>query len=615
MDSIAEFIRVPPGFNSEPKRNGTHTDLYSNNPGPSYSNNDIEQNKLDEIEYIRHSKPSLDNTQFETNIISGDLSRRNRRHTRNGNSGSAGKSTEEKTNYYTFIIHKNYQNENWKALNSKKKNQGPCFATFDHGDHYHIIYSSSNATNYTRHRSRIGAFLHLNHSGITESIITTQRIKYLRQFILYCLRNGLDSIIQYGNKPNIHINDLIKKLKSEKKTNKFENIITSNICKQYIENIKENSFSRLGKIKKKNIVETIETLVEKYNITSKSEWHKYIDIETKSILLKEFGLNTDAYLQRILRNKNYTLTSLKADTSWEEIILEHYLQNIPLTIYNNEIHANVINSLIWLNNLFIENNIDIIDFFAWSTIIKNKKYKKINCLILQGPTNAGKTLIAQQFFKLACPEEIPRERDNSGFHLDQLPYASAALFEEPLITPTNIGSWKLLLEGAMVKTDIKNADKEGINRLPIYITSARDICSNVDLSEQEQVKQRVKLFTFTKTIEHREDHFNNYNLVHTIRKPPQFITSLTFCILYIYYYNDITNHILTLDKTHTPDNTCIICQNQWHQKLQENTRHLHLTLKMKGHHLKSLNKLKEHPQEEPSEPQTQGMEQTVMELE
>jgi hypothetical protein len=92
---------------------------------------------------------------------------------------------------------------------------------------------------------------------------------------------------------------------------------------------------------------------------------------------------------------------------------------------------------------------------------------KINAICLQGPTNADESLIIDTFIRVCIPEEIARERDNSSFHLDQLPGASAALFEESVITPITVGTWKLLLEGKTVKTDIKHRDKEGIARIPV----------------------------------------------------------------------------------------------------------------------------------------------------
>ena len=121
----------------------------------------------------------------------------------------------------------------------------------------------------------------------------------------------------------------------------------------------------------------------------------------------------------------------------------------------------ILQGIEWLEYLFKQNEIDIVEFMAWNEIIKTRRYMKINCLILEGYTNAGKTLVVQSLIRNTIePEYIPRERDNSGFQFDQLPNANAALFEEPIITPNTVGTWKLLLEGNTIKTDIKNKDKE-----------------------------------------------------------------------------------------------------------------------------------------------------------
>ncbi|KAJ8879947.1 hypothetical protein PR048_020568 [Dryococelus australis] len=63
------------------------------------------------------------------------------------------------------------------------------------------------------------------------------------------------------------------------------------------------------------------------------------------------------------------------------------------------------------------------------------------------------------------------ERDRTGVHFDQLPSITIVLFEEPLIDNSNVVTWKLLLEGAHITTDIKHRDKEVINRMPVFLTT------------------------------------------------------------------------------------------------------------------------------------------------
>lgn len=133
------------------------------------------------------------------------------------------------------------------------------------------------------------------------------------------------------------------------------------------------------------------------------------------------------------------------------------------------------------------------------------------------------------------PEEIPRKRDNSGFHLYQPP--TGGLFEEPIITPINVATWKLLLEGKTIKTDIKHKDKEGIKRLPIYITENK-ITANVEGNDEIQINQRIKIFNLKKTIEHRKDSYSidKFIKANTIEKPPGVINPIHIALIYIYIY-------------------------------------------------------------------------------
>jgi hypothetical protein len=62
------------------------------------------------------------------------------------------------------------------------------------------------------------------------------------------------------------------------------------------------------------------------------------------------------------------------------------------------------------------------------------------------------------------PTIIIREKDRSSFHVDQLPNATSVIFEERIIDNTTVGTWKLLMEGNTITTDIKHQDKEDINR-------------------------------------------------------------------------------------------------------------------------------------------------------
>jgi hypothetical protein len=71
---------------------------------------------------------------------------------------------------------------------------------------------------------------------------------------------------------------------------------------------------------------------------------------------------------------------------------------------------------------------------------------KINTYVLQGDTNTGKSLLLSLVLEDVQPTRIAREKDESNFHLHQLPNTSIVVFEEPIIDQTTVGTWKLLME-------------------------------------------------------------------------------------------------------------------------------------------------------------------------
>jgi hypothetical protein len=136
-----------------------------------------------------------------------------------------------------------------------------------------------------------------------------------------------------------------------------------------------------------------------------------------------------------------------------------------------------IQNMYWLEEIFIQNNISIPHFLTTFLLIQSMFYQKINTLVLKGPTNTGKSMLFQLLLEPMQPTTISHEKDRSSFHLDQLPNSTSIIFEEPVIENTTVGSWKLLMEGNTLQTDMKHSDKEDISRLPIFITTNIDLWS------------------------------------------------------------------------------------------------------------------------------------------
>lgn len=244
--------------------------------------------------------------------------------------------------------------------------------------------------------------MHTTAAGSAEITITCQPVRFLKRFILYCIRYGLKTFNFYGTK----IGEELKKIDdiARELTRTGVEEVDLGECKKYIEERKQEKH-RIGSEKRKNIVDVIALLIEENNIGTFAEWELKIEYDTKEQLLKDFGLQVDTYASKIIKNKRNNKTSMYKYDSYEKITIrdldDKYANNLE----------NRINAIKWIYDLFDKNNINIIEFFAWTTAIKNMDFVKINGLVLEGPTNAGKSLIIDNTIRPLKPEDIPRERE------------------------------------------------------------------------------------------------------------------------------------------------------------------------------------------------------------
>nr|QTE04067.1 MAG: nonstructural protein 1 [Phylloscopus proregulus Brevihamaparvovirus] len=448
--------------------------------------------------------------------------------------------------YYTFIIHKKYQRDDWRT--ARCKGPTPNFVTIDHGDHYHIIFTNKGESNIGRTRKRITEYLGLGVKGSAEATATFTKIRLLTNFILYCLRYGIRTVNHYGSK----IMHIVKQIEDlfETQADDVDTVELDAICRPYIEEKREEREvkKRMGKNKLKTITEVIADIIKEKNITTYGQWETRLDKKTKLYLLSEYGLSVETYIKLMLRMEKAEKTQDIRNKSIIEIMLS-------TEEFKKEEELADVEICDWIETWLEENELDITDLLTWIEVVRNKKFKKINGLVLQGPTNAGKSLFMRTITELIKPEQIPRENDNSQFKLDQLPTATSAIFEEPMITPNNVGTWKLLLEGATVSTDIKNKDKETIPRIPIFITTECAIDKHIDNREGEQIRQRIKIFRFRKGIQHLDDSTARTADVRAREIPaaPGQVGTKHFYMLYLKYWNLIQENIKGLEKIYIRD--------------------------------------------------------------
>jgi hypothetical protein len=167
---------------------------------------------------------------------------------------------------------------------------------------------------------------------------------------------------------------------------------------------------------------------------------------------------------------------------------------------------------------------------------------KINSII-NGPTNTGKTLLLSLLLADTKSTRISREKDKSNFHLDHLRNSTAVVFEEPIIDQT-IGTWKLLLEGSPIPTDMTHTDKELIQRLPIFISTNHDIWNWVGSEEIPPIQQRVFHYNITAPIQSPIPH------PYTVPQPPTIITKHDIYALILHNVQDIFLHPDTITSSY-----------------------------------------------------------------
>jgi hypothetical protein len=82
--------------------------------------------------------------------------------------------------------------------------KAPSFAAFDHGDHFHFIFSVGHSNNASRHLNSILRYLKAGFDGSSEAHTTLQLVRFPIRFISYLIRHGLSTFYKYGVE-TIHI--------------------------------------------------------------------------------------------------------------------------------------------------------------------------------------------------------------------------------------------------------------------------------------------------------------------------------------------------------------------------------------------------------------------------
>ncbi len=413
---------------------------------------------------------------------------------------SDGESSSEDTNiYYWTVIHTD------RDINKKKTGNTPTFILADHragttkeeggciesGGHFHILWKGSTG-GVNRSITRISKFLQLSSGEIMQLKSKRQKIQDIHLAIAYLCRYGVNKIQIYGNLP--HLLKMIEDITDEK--------ILLTIQKSMNEK-REARIPEKAKKGKNQMRDVMIKLIKDKTIApySITKLMPKITLDEHGTLWNWFGPGWKTNIIDLMGilNMEYKITK----SGDYKTIVEN---NVTLN-ENKEVNE-------WLDKFFIQQGINPKKFFKDFQDIFNQKHIKINCLMIEGPTNAFKTTMLRLLLDGMNYTPMTRNAEGNTFYLQSCLTQDMIVWEEPTITPNTVNDWKLLLGGEPIKVSIKNQPDEIMERKPFFITSNNNPQKWISEENWQALQERIIHYKFTAQIQSRN------NISRQICQPP-----------------------------------------------------------------------------------------------
>ncbi len=387
--------------------------------------------------------------------------------------------------------------------NGKPRNpyQRPNYIYFNHGDHLHIIYLCSQR-NHTRTIKRIAEDLGANQLDF--AAIRTTDIAISRtptKFILYLIRKGYNTmtIVNKGLQADPELCEFIKTIVAA--NSDAEPDPNFERCTQFQE------AKKLERVSSNRLTDTFIPLIKEHNITTFNELTQHMTQEMLCSFVNQWGPSWSRSAEHLIQMLNtLNKNEIKNATLWDNYanFIDDY--NPP------ESHVE------WMENLFKQNRVDFIEFGAKLKIIVEKHIVKLNCFVISGKPNSGKSMITRMISAPLKPTIVPKGNEQSSFQFQGLIGSTCALLEEPVIWPFNVQSFKTLIGGDLHATDVKNKNQENVERTPFFIsTNEEKLGSRCDPIDMVALETRNYLFRFNEVIAHKK-------VIGTIKRPPALLS-------------------------------------------------------------------------------------------
>lgn len=151
-------------------------------------------------------------------------------------------------------------------------------------------------------------------------------------------------------------------------------------------------------------------------ITNPAQLNEKFSLEEMAQLIVDFGNSYKETVSMIIANLRQSRLKEEKEKPYSELLNRelcmsltgkprHECSGYPFT---TEVRT-------WLDNLFDANGIIPAEFIDKLERIMDKRDNKVNCLVLYGPTNTGKSLLCKIMTEFLLTDTISRRSENSNF--------------------------------------------------------------------------------------------------------------------------------------------------------------------------------------------------------
>ncbi len=376
---------------------------------------------------------------------------------------------------YTFIAKPHEQRpDEWKPKG--KGATRPCYIYFNHGDHIHVLFVSQ-PNNKQRTARVICGDLNLLDTERFRALNTLRgKLVTIHKFVNYLVRYGIGTYHVVGKRVASHhkvFGEIQTYLDEMRDT---EPDLRDTDCQQYCES--ENQKKKEGKARAMVTTcgeqrQVLWPLIQEGDVKDIDDLKRKISIDEQLEFFSRWGPTWE-------KNAECLIKLFKGKVI-EDIKKRHYFDVISDNMGGFILKEEEKN---WIMNLFVQNNINFVEFIAKFIVVREKQIEKLNSFAICGPTNCGKSMVIKWLTDVLQGETLIKQNDMNQFYFSKITNASSVIMEEPIIWGQNVNIYKTLLGGESHTTDRKYSDHKEIPRTPFFITTNENElgskCSDVD---------------------------------------------------------------------------------------------------------------------------------------